>query len=56
MRIEALREDDPAQVVYWMEVPNDALFVMNLPQSGLWRYHMAVSAFGLSAAPRGQNG
>ncbi|GIV18462.1 MAG: hypothetical protein KatS3mg023_0213 [Armatimonadota bacterium] len=50
--IEALREDDPAQVVYWMEVPTDAPFVMNLPQSGLWRYHIAVSAFGLSAAPR----
>ena len=51
VRIEALREDDPSQVVYWMEVPTDTPFVMRLPQSGLWNYHIAVSSFGLSAAP-----
>ncbi len=36
VRIEALREDDPEQIVYWMEVQSGNLFTLHLPQSGLW--------------------
>ncbi|MGC8784298.1 MAG: dockerin type I domain-containing protein [Armatimonadota bacterium] len=36
VRIEALREDDPEQRVYWMEVQSSEPFTLHLPQSGLW--------------------
>ena len=36
VRIEALREDDPGQIVYWMDVQSSTPFTLHLPRSGLW--------------------
>ncbi|GIV14808.1 MAG: hypothetical protein KatS3mg022_0243 [Armatimonadota bacterium] len=41
VRIEALREDAPNQIVYWMEAITGEPFVMRLPQSGSWTIHVA---------------
>jgi len=47
VRIEALREDDPDQIVYWMEVQSGEPFTLHLPRSGLWWVKV-------SGAPQGQ--
>jgi hypothetical protein len=49
VRIEALRDDDPDQVVYWKEVQTGEPFTFVLPQQGVWTFHVSGAAHALAS-------
>jgi hypothetical protein len=46
VRIEALREEDPDQVVYWIEAQTGQTFTLQLPASGRWWVRAVVVGVG----------
>jgi hypothetical protein len=46
VRIEALREDDPDQIVYWTEAQTGQTFTLQLPASGRWWVRAVVVGVG----------
>ncbi len=49
VRIEALRDDDPDQVVYWKEVQTGEPFTFVLPEQGVWTFHVGGAAHALAS-------
>ncbi len=49
VRIEALRDDDPDQVVYWNEVQTGQPFTFVLPEQGVWTFHVGGAAHALAS-------